>query len=58
MTYGIGTCKQTGRCSHFLNLLTHLQLDFGKSDNVVLNNFRFCTKQNKGMDMKRQAADF
>ena len=37
-------CKQTGRCSHFLNLLTLLQLDFGKSSNVGLNNFLFCTK--------------
>ena len=32
-------CKQTGRCSYFLNLLTLLQLDFGKSGNVVLNKF-------------------
>ena len=40
-------CKQTGRCTHFLNLLTLFQLDFVISGNVVLNNFHFCTKQKK-----------
>ena len=48
--------KQTGKCSYSRNIITRLQLDLGKSGNVVFNNFHFCTKEK--MDMEIQAADF
>ena len=49
--------KHTGKCSYSRNILTRLQLDLGKSGNVVLNSFHFCTKE-KWLDMEMQATDF
>ena len=53
----LGKGKQTGKCSYLRNILIRLQLDLGKSGNVVLNNFHFYTKE-KWLDMEMQAADF
>ena len=53
----LGKGKQTGKCSYLRNILIRLQLDLGKSGNVVLNNFHFYSKE-KWLDMEMQAADF
>ena len=37
--------KQTGECSCSCIILTRLQVDFGKSGNVVLNFIPFCAKE-------------
>ena len=45
-------CKQTGECSCSCIILTSLQQDVGKSNNVVLKSIHFCTKEINGWTWK------
>ena len=45
MTKVLEKGKQTGKCYYSRNSLTRLLLFLGKSGNVVLNYFHFCTKE-------------